>query len=487
QIFYLPSEGDAFANWRREQSLPLSSLIRSVDSVAAQIYRVVLDPAQPGSPFVLLADVVITGTVGERTEPEVLLARYYVNPRSGTLQPLDSRQAERALGVIQTRLMPYIVDEIASKDEGRNVWRVRHLDWTRLGDVWNEDPWNLDLDIKVNGKSVLIDPSNPNQLQEAVEDEATGLLTFRYILQGANNALIDAGAIVVDPLNGTIRFVNRAPRLNDVVSVTYRPRLLRLNPFAPGRVGGYSQVFTVLQRTLNPRHNLGNPAVSFVRKGAQNGVCAAGDRPPVDRQWVLFRRGGSAPNSPGNFYYKTLRPGVRLNAPILGGRGGLPLDSNTTALGIGTNHAVVLLTPNNPIGSGLGFYEYDPLRGTIYFTTEDLGKEVEVRYLTWNPTTRQVEMRNEIQTIRWIDEGNLPGTITEYVSPVPIDLPTNEMHLWAFPNLEYRTASAPLNAFGGFDESLLLFWSSTRNGVADIYAGAIQPRFYISPFDPDAD
>ncbi|MEN3000615.1 MAG: PQQ-binding-like beta-propeller repeat protein [Armatimonadota bacterium] len=487
QIFYLPSEGDAFANWRREQSLPLSTLIRSVDSVAAQVYRVALNPTRAGSPFVLLADVVITGTVGERTEPEVLLARYYVNPRNGTLLPLDSRQAERALGAIQARLLPYIVDEVASKDEGRNVWRVRHLDWTRLGNVWNEDPQNPDLDIKVNGKSVLIDPTTPGQLQEPVEDEATGLLTFRYILQGPNNALIDAGAIVVDPLNGTIRFVNRAPRLNDVVSVTYRPRLLRLNPFAPGRVGGYSQVFTVLQRTLNPRHDLGNPADSFVRKGEQNGMCAAGDRPPVDRQWVLFRRGGSAPNSPGNFYYKTLRPGVRLNAPILSWRGRLPLEPNSSTLGVGANHATVLLTPNNPAGGGLGFYEYDPVRGTIYFTTEDLGKEVEVRYLTWNPTTRQVETRSEIQTVRWIDEGNLPGNITEYVSPVPMDLPTNEMHLWAFPNLEYRTAAAPLNAFGGFDESLLLFWSSTRNGVADIYAGAIQPRFYISPFDPDAD
>jgi len=55
------------------------------------------------------------------------------------------------------------------------------------------------------------------------------------------------------------------------------------------------------------------------------------------------------------------------------------------------------------------------------------------------------------------------------------------------PNVEYRLAPNPLNAFGGFDEALLLFWSSTRNGIPDIYAGAIQPRFYISPFDLDAD
>jgi hypothetical protein len=487
QIFYLPSDGDSFTNWRREQSLPLSSLIRSVDSVAAQVYRVALDPANSGSPFVLLADVVISGTVGERTEPEVLLARYYVNPRNGTLQPLDSRQAERLLGAVQDRLLPRVIDEVAAKDEGRNVWRVRHLDWTRLGRVWNEDPNNPDLDIKINGQSVIIEPTIPTRLQEPVEDEATGLLTFRYIRPGTNNTLVDAGSIVVDPLNGTIRFVNLAPRLDQLVTVTYRPRLLRLNPITPGRVGGYSQVFTLLQRTLNPRHNLGDPANSPVRKGAQNGVCSSGDRPPVDRQWVLFRRGGNAPNSPGGFYFKTLRPGVRLGASILTTGPRLPLQSGATTLAAGVNHATVRLTPNNPASSGLGFYEYDAQRGNIYFTTEDLGKEVEVRYLTWNPNTRQVEERIEVQTIRWIDEGNLAGNITEYVSPVPIDLPLNEMDLWAVSNLEYRLVPSPKNVFGGFDEALLLFWSSTRNGIPDIYAGAIQPRFYISPFDPDAD
>jgi len=93
--------------------------------------------------------------------------------------------------------------------------------------------------------------------------------------------------------------------------------------------------------------------------------------------------------------------------------------------------------------------------------------------------------------VRWIDEGNLArsfATDVEYTSPVPIDLPTNELYLWAMPNVEF---SAPGSLFGdiygGLDESLILFWSSTRNGVGNIYGGAMQPRFYISPFDPDQD
>jgi hypothetical protein len=44
QIFYIASEGDRFASWRREQRLPLSPIVRSVESVSANIYRVSANP-----------------------------------------------------------------------------------------------------------------------------------------------------------------------------------------------------------------------------------------------------------------------------------------------------------------------------------------------------------------------------------------------------------------------------------------------------------
>ncbi|MFN7016254.1 MAG: PQQ-binding-like beta-propeller repeat protein [Fimbriimonadales bacterium] len=499
QIFYIASEGDSFANWRREQRLPLSPIVRSIESVQANLYRVTANPDTPNQNFVYLADVFFIGTVGDRNESEILMQRFYVNLRNGNLLPLSDSRVDRSLGVTQERFLPAVTDEIAQKDPDQNVWRVRHLDWASIDGNWNTDPTTPDLDIKVNGVSILRepDPTNPTQfiLQRPVIDSQTGLMQFTYNepIVGGGGQIIgvrNRGVIVVDPTNGTIRFVNLAPRLNDIVTVTYRPRVYRISAIASGSAGAYSQLRAVFQRTMNPRHNMDNLAASPVRKGVNNGVCNASDRPPVDRVWLFFRRTSPPPNSSGNFFFKTLRPGVRLQSPILTQFGRLPLQAGAFTLAQGTNHAVVQLTPNNVPGAQLGFYEYDALRGNIYFTTDDLGKEVRVRYLARDRAGNIVQLE-ETLVVRWIDEGNLArsfATDVEYTSPVPIDLPTSELYLWAMPNLEFRQQGSLLSdAYGGLDEALLLFWSSSRNGVGNLYGGAIQPRFYISPFDPDQD
>jgi outer membrane protein assembly factor BamB len=497
QIFYIASVGDRFASWRREQRLPLSPIVRSVESVGANLYSVGSD--------LRLADVYFIGTVGDRNESEVLLQRFCVNPNNLNLLSLTDNRlisflTEAQIGFLQERLLPRVVDEVAQKDADQNVWRVRHLDWAFIGrSGWNSDPNAPDIDIKIDGVSILLmrDPENPRQfvLQRPIVDEQTGLLQFEFnqpVLNGGGQVvdLRPRGRIVIDPNNGTIRFVNFAPRLNDLVTVTYRPRVYRISAIAPGSAGTYSQLRTVFQRTMNPRHRLDALGESPVRKGANNGACALTDRPPVDRVWVFFRRTSAPPNSSGNFFFKTLRPGVRLQSPILTQFGRVPVQTGASALARGTNHVVVQLTRNNVAGAGLGFYEYDALRGNIYFTTEDLGKEVVVRYLTRDRAGNIVELE-ERQVVRWIDEGNLArsfATDVEYTSPVPIDLPTNELYLWAMPNVEFRAPGSLFgDIYGGLDESLLLFWSSTRNGVGNLYGGAMQPRFYISPFDPDQD
>jgi hypothetical protein len=495
QIFYIASAGDTFASWRREQRLPLSPIVRSVESVSANIYRVSANLTADNTSFVYLADVYFIGTVGDRNESEVLLQRFCVNPNNLNLLSLTDNRlisflTEAQIGFLRERLLPRVVDEVAQKDADQNVWRVRHLDWAFVGSGWNSNPDAPDIDIKINGVSILLTRSADNQLvvQRPIVDEQTGLLQFEFnrpVLNGGGQVvdLLPRGRIVIDPNNGTIRFVNFAPLLNDLVTVTYRPRVYRISAIAPGSAGTYSQLRTVFQRTMNPRHRLDALGESPVRKGANNGACALTDRPPVDRVWVFFRRTSAPPNSSGNFFFKTLRPGVRLQAPILTQFGRVPVQTGAFTLAQGTNHVVVA-------GAGLGFYEYDALRGNIYFTTEDLGKEVVVRYLTRDRAGNIVELE-ERQVVRWIDEGNLArsfATDVEYTSPVPIDLPTNELYLWAMPNVEFRAPGSLFgDIYGGLDESLLLFWSSTRNGVGNIYGGAIQPRFYISPFDPDQD
>lgn len=496
QVCAIASEGDRFTNWRREQLVPISNVVRSVESVSGQIYPVL--PTNNQVPFYSV-ELILAGTTGDKNESEVLLQRFLVDPRNGNLLSFNDNRAINLLrgtyggGVdrILNTMLPVVVDEVAQKDANENVWRVRHLDWVALGQGWNEDPTRPDIDIKVNGISVLMDPNDPTAtaLQEPAYDPETGILQFRYVVPGPNNARVDRGVISVDTRNGTIRFVNFAPGTRDIVSVTYRPRVYRLTPPASGSVGTYSQVFTVFQTIKNPRHNANDPTNSVVRKGTENGVVPGGDRPPVDRLWVLFRRAGAPPNSAGNFFYKTLRPGVRLGATIATMRGTIPLRSGGFVLALGENHATVRLTSNNLAGASVGYYEYDANRGIVFFTTEDLGKEVEVRFLTYvrDASGRVVgtEERTVVQTIRWIDEGNLPGESPEYTSAVPIDLPTNEMYLWAMQNIELRKRGDTTldSAYGALDEMLLLFWSSTRNGTPEIYGGALQPRFTISVFD----
>lgn len=494
QVYTIASEGDRFTDWRREQLVPISNVVRSVESVSAQIYPVLATDNQ--APFYSV-ELIIAGSAGDRNESEVLLQRFLIDPRNGNLFSFNDSRATNLLrrvyadgaDRILTTMLPMVVDEVAQKDANENVWRVRHLDWVALGREWNEDPTRPDIDIKMNGVSVLVDPNNPIALQEPTYDAETGILQFRFAAPQPNATRVDRGVISVDTRNGTIRFVNFAPGTRDIVSVTYRPRVYRLTPPASGSVGTYSQVFTVFQTIKNPRHNANDPNNSVVRKGTENGVVPGGERPPVDRLWVLFRRAGTSPNSTGNFFYKTLRPGVRLGATIATVRGTLPLQRGGSVLEFDENHATVRLTSNNPAGASVGYYEYDANRGIVFFTTEDLGKEVEVRFLTYvrdaNGRVVGTEERAVVQTVRWLDEGNLPGESPEYTSAVPIDLPTNEMYLWAMQNIELRKRgdSTLDSAYGALDEMLLLFWSSTRNGTPEIYGGALQPRFTISVFD----
>jgi hypothetical protein len=182
QIFYIASAGDTFASWRREQRLPLSPIVRSVESVSANIYRVSANP--PNTNFIYLADVYFIGTVGDRNESEVLMQRFYVNPRNGNLLTLSDTRADFPLGVTRQRFLPVVADEVAQKDADQNVWRVRHLDWAFIERGWNSDPTAPDLDIKINGVSILLtrDPENPRQfvLQRPIVDEQTGLLQFEF-------------------------------------------------------------------------------------------------------------------------------------------------------------------------------------------------------------------------------------------------------------------------------------------------------------------
>lgn len=471
-IFYTSVlQNNMTGGWGRERTLTTSAALRTINEVSAVPRRGMID--EYNRVVNRAVDLIVTGTVGDRTQAEAFLSRHSI---------------ERGDQLGNPMLFPMVVDEVAQKEQAANVWRVRHLDWGNLDNRFNQWRGNgqtIDLNIKVNGRSIIIDPddtANPRRLQEPEVDDSTGLLTFRYYVpqvdgRGNVTGYLPNGLIVVDPLQGTIRFPNQAPRLSDVVTVIYRPRLLRLNEL--GNAGTHSQVLAFMQTNDNPRHNRADVASSRVRKNVGNEILEVNHTMGVDRLYVFYRRTTGAPSSPGTFYYRTYRYGVQLSSPIATTQGGrLPLQRSSN-VSPGTNHAVVL-SPSHALegsASNIGGYEFDWARGRVYFTQADEGKTVTVRYIPAGSIT-PVEER---LTIRMIDEGSLAGNRTQFETQVPFDLPTNELYLWAMPN-SYQvpyTASPPLNQFAAQNEAVFLFWSSTRNGTPDIYAAAMQPRFYV--------
>ncbi|MCW5934533.1 MAG: PQQ-binding-like beta-propeller repeat protein [Fimbriimonadia bacterium] len=464
-VNYIPV-GANMTNWGREQRLPISRAIRTVNEISAIARRVRVADAfnNNNGRDRLFIETVITGTTGDRNLAEVFLARYGY-----------TRRGDGRLG--DAELFPIIVDEVATKETTGNVWRTRHLDWNYQSRTWNDLATNLDLEIKVNGFSIISDPGDPRYPQTPTVDEATGLLTFRYRQPVVENGTItryrEVGNVVVDPLNGLVRFPQLAPKLSDMLTVTYRPRLLRITPLNPA--GSHSQVTAFLQQSENPRHGFTTPAESWVRKSSGNTALTNTEIPPTDRLWTFYRRSGNAPASPSVFYYKTYRMGVQLPTEILRANdGSFPL-SQSTSVQAGVNHATV-------IGNNLGYYEYDPVRGRVYFTATDEGKPVRIIFLRAD-TGQQAVFDT---TIRWIEESVAPNR-RDSETQLPLDLPTNEMYLWAMPNeISYRRV-LPQTLLAEHDGSVFLFWNSTRNGAPDIYSAAIQPRFYIDERDRDGD
>ncbi|NUL82660.1 MAG: PQQ-binding-like beta-propeller repeat protein [Armatimonadetes bacterium] len=454
EIYYLSANGRMTdGNWNRERKLTMSRAVKNVESVNP-VFRTV----RVNNSIRHYVDVFFIGSLNERNVGELLYSRYSVD--RGNLQGPS--------------VMGRQIDEVAQKEKGENVYRTRHLDWTfnDPSDGWEDD----DVVIKINGQ--IVTAGDPDV------DEQTGRLWYRYIRNGR-----EVGLIVIDPLSGTIRFTDQAPRLSDIVSVTYSPRVLRIVDLSIA--GDHSQLNAFLQRVENPRHNRLAPGQSLVRRrNPVNGNMGANDIMPVDRIWMFYRRSSGSPSSAGSYFYKTLRMGIQLNRPILAivnSGGTFPLQSGATNVAAGANHFTILNGANDVL-----YYEVDWARGRVYFTAldesvrlrgRDVPDRVTVRYLGDNG-----QILTETHEIRWLEEatytGQRPGP--QFETPVPIDLPINEATLWASPNIELRRTGLS-TAAGLNDEGVFLFWATSRNGVPDIYAQMLQPRFYYDNPDQDAD
>ncbi|MEP0767195.1 MAG: PQQ-binding-like beta-propeller repeat protein [Fimbriimonadia bacterium] len=332
-------------------------------------------------------DLIYSGVMKDRNTNELFLATYGPEGPGGFINWERPRTRAR------------INSEVAVLDTARgNVWRTQGIDWAIGGP-------GSGLDVAVNGRSIL---------GEGERDSSNERIRYRSLL---------GGYVVVDPAAGTITFPSIAPGPQDIVTVSYTPRVMRLTP---SNLGGHTEPVQFVDS-----RPIGNLAYTFRSTGT---AAQANDYVPVDRRWVLYKRGSTAPGQPMTPYYQTYRVGVNLPTPAA----------------VGTTVSV---------GGNTSFYTVDYTRGKVYFTLADAGRSVNIAYVAAGGGSHQVSA-----TVDWIAESE--------ETTVPIERSIAESQLCAF---------ADPSTERGRPDFIWLFWSSTRNGASDVYFQTISPRFDIVP------
>jgi len=299
-------------------------------------------------------DLVYSGTSRDRNTNEIYLSTY----GQGDFEHM--------------RPQGRITAEVAQFDtKVGNLWRTKGLDW-----VVRPDPNNAAFDIKVNSRSVLVNP---------VFDRENVVLRYESTF---------GGHVVVDPVAGTIQFPNMGPGPQDVVTVTYTPRTFRLTSLS--NVGGHTEPVAFIDR-----RPLYNNSSSFRGNGS---AAATNDVVPTDRYWLTYKRGGTSPSQPTTLYMQTFRLGIQLPTPIQ----------------VGT---AVRLTP-----APTGFYTVDYTRGKVYLTQADARRNFRV---TYTPAAGNgIPPQNTSYTPTWIQE------MEETAVPIEKGLAESQVTAFADPGVD---------------------------------------------------
>jgi len=451
----------------------------------------------PQGEFLDCIDVVYTGVLTHRRQPETLLTRYAIDyPRdtngvitnttpTGRLVPIpigvqDATIPNGATPTPQTAWNPGVVSELLARQGNSATWVSRDVAWLYSANRWDAANGRFRRDLlDATGnpyfKLTLVDRAGnaTNVLQTNFAnppefDTATGRV---YI----NSAL--GGRVIIDPQGGTVTFNGVSPTNTDRLLLSYTPQSLRLNVSrndvgviaAPGGADNQSGVAWASDPAFAPRTHV-EPSgpetgpVAFIdrfqnpryRPGQVDNTVfgvAANTVPPVSRMWLLFRKTDASTASPSTVWYKTMRLMIRLPRGVI-------------------REANGDITPHIAITGNQGPFEVDWIRGRIYFTEVDEGSIITVTKqdyarqndgtpITVPPTQYRVEWGDEISS------AVTPGDATTNERILPLSTPVNEGQISAFKD--------------PFQDKVWVFWSSTRAGTTDLYYMAINPQLYTQP------
>jgi len=444
--------------WSNATQLPLPNGLSSA-AEPQPVFRWGAD-GKTGSTF----DVVYTGYSTFHKNSDIYLSRYSVGTPTGSIKggswPIKLLTLpSRATGVYQTT--PTVPDgEAMSPDAARVIWSSRDVDWTSgyrvtlytynsSNDTWKEH-W-------------LNDPQ-----YKPVTDSNTGGIAYDYVSDPTMRDLCRAA--VINPAAGTVKLL-KAVGPKSIVVAQYQPRAYRLTVDRSMMDTGADAApdvspCVVYDSYANPLYNPADIANPFYVKGS-------GVVPPTDRMWVFWRRPGI--DKPGTgIYYKTYRYMVKLDKQIALDDKGKP-----NILEIVDDKGSDM---TNPV-------EVDWAKNTLYFTREDafydnalppntLPRKIKVKYVGADvaaKATRQIQ--NELHTVVMSEEEmGTDGTGSTSFGTLTSVL-VNEGQVNAF--VDFRKDPTTGNAWSV--DKTWVFWTSTRDGNANVYYEAISPQSHARP------
>ena len=268
-------------------------------------------------------------------------------------------------------------------------------------------------------------------------DPNSGVVTYKSSRLG--------GQVYLNTHDGTVRFTSNAPLQKMDVRLSYRPTVVRLSDPASAGHAGVSLVYDDHQVTSG----------LYWVDISSNSALPVSPAPSItaSRFVATYNRAASGAGQAARPYWKTLRQGVQLSHSIY----------INPATGLAAGISIAPVSPSTLSG----FYQYDPVKGRIYFADNagslaQEGMTVDVTYTALDQTTGQPLGSSLVErvTIGLIDEQD--------EAAIPIDVPVNENGLATFFD--------PMS-FSSRPSLYWMIWSSARGNGADVFMQTVSPNF----------
>ncbi len=390
--------------------LNLGSGFESVNSPSASL-RNDSGPALQGPAII---DLVFTGRLRGRNQPEVYMAR--ISSNGAQPRAVDGTPWARAGGPLFDQL---VYDPAAA------------IYWS-------------------NGADLVSDFSAANGLDIQQLIVTAGVQSYQTILVPGSNKRAEGSPVIsydttiggkafIDISNGSVRFsgamVPRASRL----FLRYSPRLLRVS--AAPDVNHRAAQIAFDERASSDFNFWFNPGGVPITSGTV-----------FPNRWIVsYGKTAARDSQASRPYMMTMRTGVRLSRPIR----------------LNTAGAIANLTVTFTDGYSPA-YQVDPAAGAIYFDPGAEGRRVNVTYDAIDRDGTNLGTRTLT---------NLPVEVIEETpeAAIPIEQVSNESSVTLF--LDAQSGNGGSFNANGRPGLIWMFWSSTRAGGSDIFFQTVAPRF----------